>query len=120
MISNVSAASVDDWIELYNPYTNTIKLRDFYLSDNRSDPLKYRCPETELEPGETLRLYGKTSPVLNHYLVNFNLKKGEVLTLSDADGMVLDQVTIPKMSADESYGRYLHGNTWKFFGKPVE
>ncbi|MBU9727008.1 CotH kinase family protein [Diplocloster modestus] len=120
VISKVSAASVDDWIELYNPYTNTIQLRDFYLSDDRSDFLKYRCPDTELEPGETLVLYGKTSPVLNHYLVNFNLKKGEVLTLSDADGTILDQVRIPKMAADESYGRYLYGNTWKFFVELVQ
>ncbi|MHC4329041.1 MAG: lamin tail domain-containing protein [Planctomycetota bacterium] len=52
LLANSDAAAGADWIELYNPGPTMIDLSNVYLSDDRSDLLKYKIPDgTVLPPG---------------------------------------------------------------------
>lgn len=41
-----------DFVELYNGGSEPLALGEYYLSDDFSQPLKWRCPEATLAPGE--------------------------------------------------------------------
>ena len=40
-----------DFVELYNAGSEPVALQEYYLSDDFSQPLKWRCPEATLAPG---------------------------------------------------------------------
>lgn len=116
VIDKVSAKGQDDWIELYNPYQNTIHMADFCISNNASNLQKYRCPNIELGSHETVRIYGEESSALNNYQANFSLRAGDNLYLYDSkDSIVIESLSIPQMNNMESYGRFCHTNHYQFF-----
>ena len=43
-----------DWIELKNVSSAPIRLSNYYLTDDPSEPEKYRLPKTTLQPGKTV------------------------------------------------------------------
>ncbi|NLH17394.1 MAG: hypothetical protein GX455_12525, partial [Phycisphaerae bacterium] len=59
-----------DWIELYNPTRSTVLLKDWYLTDNRDEPLKWKIPTLILNTGD-FRIFfasGKDRTDPNHPL----------------------------------------------------
>ena len=55
-----------------------------------------------------------TLPILSNVLIE---KKGDALTLLDASGAVTDEVEIPALDDDETYGRRTDGAAeWTVFG----
>lgn len=46
-----------DWIEFYNAGRQAIRLKNYGLSDDRFEPLKWRFPDIRLEPGEFLLVF---------------------------------------------------------------
>jgi len=46
-----------DFVELYNKGQAAVALEEYYLSDDFSDPLKWRCPQMSLGPGEYLVIF---------------------------------------------------------------
>ncbi len=46
-----------DFAELYNRGTEPVRLSDYWLSDDFSDPLKWNCPDVTLDPGEYLLIF---------------------------------------------------------------
>ena len=52
-----------DFLELYNAGSEAIDLSEYWLSDDFSDPLKWRCPAVSVEPGAYLLIFlsGKDS-----------------------------------------------------------
>lgn len=64
-----------DWIELLNTGNDTIKLHDFYLSDDKDKPFMWRFPQKTILPGEYLVIFasGKNrNQVLNHWETPLN------------------------------------------------
>lgn len=115
IINKLSAKDVEDWIELYNPYTNDIYLGNFYLSDNAEQLLRYQLPKITLHAGESVRIYGKNGMHLGSYKMNMNLKCGENLYLSDFNQQIIDSVNIPTMLDTNIYMRYKNGEQWCIF-----
>lgn len=101
----------DDWIELYNNSDETIPLAGYHLSDDVSNITKWTFPAVSMAPGEYLILWADRDSInLDDLHTNFKLSSGgEVLSLSDADEQLLDQVDFADQYEDITYGRYENG-----------
>lgn len=101
-----------DWIELYNSGDNTINLTGFFLSDDEDDLQKWSIPALSIPAQGFLLIYASAQDGL--FLsahTNFKLSSdGEALILSDPNGEILDQLYIPALLNDESYGRQPDGS----------
>ena len=76
---------------------------------------RYQLPNVNLEPGEYIVINGKDNYYsLGDYICNFNLNDKEVIYLS-TNGKIVDEVSVPKMSEYETYGRYLNSNTFVYY-----
>ena len=112
-----------DWIEIYNPTTEPINLKGWYLTDNESNLTKWRFPagaqdpDIWLQPGRYFVVFasGSSQPVVGtEYHTNFALAGGGeylALVMPDATGPS-DRSAIsheyyprfPPQVADISYG----------------
>ena len=105
----------DDWIELKNTSDTAIDLSGMYLSDDRTNPLKWQFPAgTTIDAGGYLLVWADNddgdSPGLH---TSFKLSAGgESVVLSDTDAngnAIIDAVDFPALGQDESYGRMPEG-----------
>ena len=98
-----------DWLELYNGGSRTIRLEGYYLSDDESEPLKWRFPQVELAPGNTCwcgpraeQGPGRTAHQLQH-------KTRANLILSSPKGNVVDWIepvpAAPKQASGDTRRR---------------
>ncbi len=85
VINEISAAGSPDGAELANVGEDTIDLSTLYITDDRSDPTKFRL-EGELEASDYLWL------PLTDETVGFKLKSDEELFLFDEDQLMIDGV----------------------------
>lgn len=111
-----------DWIELYNSSDATIRLSDYYLTDDMGQLYKYPLPDKALEPGEhiVILLSDKDKNLASGYSVlPFNLSaEGEELYLCKG-GNVVDFVFLPEMAVDMAYGRPYGEITYAVLDKPT-
>ncbi len=108
-----------DWLELYNPDATPVDLGGWYLTDNSSNPTKWRFPAgVTLGPGEFLVVWASSkdrtdNPASLH--TNFSLSAdGEYLALVAADGSTRVSEFAPAFPAlldNESYGLVFTGTT---------
>ena len=98
-----------DWIEIVNIGSGTIDLSGYGLSDDVDKPMRWLFPEgASLGAGERLIVFADGSNNLTADIphTNFSISSGgETLSLYDADGGLLDRVTLPELAADTSYAR---------------
>ncbi len=104
-----------DWIELYNPTNKRIQLRNFYLSDDPDDLLKWMIPPgTWIEPHGFLLIWasGKNKIIQNELHTNFKIdKSGEPIILTYSDPLtIIDYLAVSELSRDISYGRQPDGS----------
>jgi hypothetical protein len=72
-------------------------------------------PNINLKPGETFIIDGKSNKFnVGDYICNFTFSKYKTIYLSREDKIV-DKVYIPRMQANESYGRVNNTSIWNFF-----
>lgn len=97
-----------DCIELYNPGIKDVSLNGCFLTDDEKKPEKY-----SLE-GFMVPAHGYTLVWLDQNAELRISKDGDRLFLSDAEeGGFIDQVIVPRLSHDTSYGRVQDGaDTW--------
>tara|TARA_B100000508_G_scaffold55003_3_gene42755 strand:+ start:137194 stop:140178 length:2985 start_codon:yes stop_codon:yes gene_type:complete len=123
MTSNV-IANVDefdennDWIEIYNNTNEPVYLGNYYLSDDESDLTKWQLPAEYLAPADFIVFYAANkAESYSEYHTNFSLSSGgEKLFLANQYALSIDQVNIPELKLDISYGRESDGsNNWGFF-----
>jgi hypothetical protein len=103
-----------DWIEIYNPNSFTLNLKDYYLTDSASKKTKWKFPLFAIPPFGYSIVFADsstTSPDLDTPHTSFSLSAdGEYVGLVAKDGStVLSQIpaaggTYPAQSADHSYG----------------
>jgi len=114
----------DDWFELYNPGDDEIDLTGMYVSDNLSQPRKWRLGNLSIQPGGFVLLWADDDPEQGTNHVGFKLSgSGEVLGLFDTDekqNTQIDIVQFPAQLADVSFGRTEDGaEEWIFYDKPT-
>ncbi len=104
-----------DFLEIYNGYSYGINLDGYHLSDSEFETNRWTFPNIEIGPQEYLIIFasGKNTYDLEKRICHANFKlssKGEVLTLTDKNGNIINKFTYPELSNDVSYGFY--GNNY--------
>lgn len=110
-----------DWIELYNAGSQAVNLSGWFLSDDLSEPKKWAFPPFTVPPGGFLLVFASEENTFIQYPhTNFKLSQyGETIRLSNPQGQVIDQVDLPALDPDRSYGRLTDGNgTFAYFEIP--
>ena len=100
-----------DWLELYNAGSQAVDLTGYGLSDDPADLLRWRFPQTTLEPGQYLIVFlsGKESRE-GELHAGFKLAaEGESLCFSDASGRLIQQVEFDILKADQAWARDANG-----------
>ena len=123
MAKNVSTLADDDgtfsdWVEIYNPGTDSVSLLDWCLTDSASNLTKWRFPDVTLGAKEFLLVWAsnknRTNPAAPLH-TNFALSNGgEYLALVRPDGVTIEHQfapAFPSLGDDESYGINFTGST---------
>ncbi len=116
-VSELYTGGDGDWIELYNPSSEPVNVKGYYLSDNAAVPDKYKIPDLEIPAGGVVTIVCKNNSeqsALMKHQTNFSLKTGETLYFSDPDLNLISTLPVLEMSPDESLslaidGRYYIG-----------
>ena len=103
----------DDWIEIYNAGDTVIDLGGMYLTDDLSEPTRWRIPDnnpaaTIVLPRTHLLIWADNDTSDGALHANFNLNAGgEDLGLFAADGSTrIDRISFGEQVADISYGHF--------------
>jgi hypothetical protein len=129
MASNASTVADDDgqfedWVELYNAGSDTLKLSGFALSNTESQPMRWIFPDTLIYPGEYIVVWasGKDRAVGGNELhLSFSISAtGEDVILTAPDGITIDHVLPIPLRTGISYGRLPDGaGSWFYFSEPT-
>lgn len=99
-----------DWIELYNGENRDIFLGDFYLTDNFSNPDKWRLPSVMLSAGGFILIWADGNTAAGNRHASFRLgKEGEVIGIYSSGLLAVDTVTFGLQRGDVSMGRKSDG-----------
>lgn len=106
-----------DVLEICNTGSKSVKLSDYYLSDDRKNPAKFRLPEVTLKAGEYYTLYCTEAKSDSRH-TGFKLSAGgEKVYLSKGKSAIVDALNIPPLTVDYSYGR--KNGAPGYFSKPT-
>lgn len=104
-----------DFIEILNTSNESVYLDGFFLSDKSDDVFQWGLPDIELESGELILIWCE-GDISSEFHTSFKLDSdGESLFLTNEDGSLLDQITIPPLRTNDSYGRALDTGGWGYF-----
>ncbi len=115
MADNENAAADEhgtysDWIEIYNGDNSDIFLGDFYLTDNFSNPDKWRLPSVMLGAGGFILIWADGNTAAGNRHASFKLSKdGEEIGIYSSDMLVVDTVSFGIQEEDVSMGRKSDG-----------
>lgn len=116
-----SVEGTPDWIELLNTSDSIICLKGWCLSDDLDEPVKWCFPDTCLLPEEYLVVLasGEENPS-SGLQANFRLQSsGEELYLLNDSGLPLDELQIPRLDEDISFGKALDNNADAVLSSPT-
>lgn len=101
-----------DWIELYNPGSKSVNLKDFTLSDDDKDLKKWSFPDVSIGSGKYLIVFASDKDKKGAELhTNFKLSGGnDTVVLCSANGSVIQSVPLPETKQDETFGRSPNGS----------
>ena len=103
------------WIEIFNSAYNSVDIGGLFLTDDLSNPTKYRIQSgqtlTVIPPRSYLVFWANNMPTHGIKHLNFTLKEGAVIALFDANGKtMIDSMSIPEtVVPDVTYGRIVDG-----------
>lgn len=117
----------DDWIEIWNSGLKPIDVGGMFLTDNLSNPTKWRIPInmrsiTTIPAGGYLLIWADQDTSDSGLHTNFKLDAdGEQIGLFDKDGVTpIDSIDFPEQTQDISYGRDPESNgEIRFFAIPT-
>lgn len=119
----------EDWIEIYNPGTDSVDIGGMYITDDLANPTAWQIPDTTpdsttVEPGGFLLLWADKESEQGILHVEIKLSgDGEQIGLFSSDAtnnIPIDTLTYPAQTTDISRGRNPDGSdTWEFFSTPT-
>ncbi|MCX7986617.1 MAG: CotH kinase family protein [Bacteroidales bacterium] len=98
-----------NWVELYNPGNTTVRMTDYYLSDDSTNLRKWAIPSTSIAAGGFLVIFVDGNNTGYHTNFKPDPDRG-VLWLSRFSGKVIDRVAYGRQAYNISFGRYPDGN----------
>ena len=100
-----------DWIEIYNAESLPVNIKDYFITDDLTNPQKYRFPNDLIIPAEGyILIWADDSTTGNH--TNFKLSaSGEAIGLYSPAVVLIDTITFTEQLTDISEGRYPDGGT---------
>jgi hypothetical protein len=111
------------WIELYNPTSQTVSLKDLYVSDDANNLKQYHLNKSHgaiPANGYTCLWFDhndKYAPTQVPFKLDFG---GGTIYISDANGEILASQTYPKAISRVSYARKTDGGEeWGYTGQPT-
>ncbi|MCB9204371.1 MAG: CotH kinase family protein [Flavobacteriales bacterium] len=112
-----------DWIELYNPNSESIDLTGFYLTDDPDQPTKWQFTSGVLVGFDHFIIYasGEDEPNSNPPHTSFKIsQQGETILLFSENLELIDSLQLPYVPSDMSYGAATDGATQRaFFATPT-
>lgn len=122
----ITGQDAGDYVEIYNASARTWDMSGWGLSDNINWPRKWTFPQgTLIYPGEyKVVLLDKSENAGSdgsklHASFSLSRVGGEMLTLSDATGRVLDRLYLPEIPSDTSYGRTQGASGFFYYDVPT-
>jgi hypothetical protein len=100
----------DDWIEIFNADATAVDLKDFRVADTSG--ISQTIPGSlVVPPGGFVLLWADDSPSQGVAHLGFKLgaKKGDTVTLMDANGRTVDSVSFGQEQGQSSYARFPDG-----------
>ncbi len=100
----------EDWIEICNPSAQPVSLLDWSLTDNASEPGKWRFPDVSIGAGEYIVVFASQKdrkPTSGNLHTSFGLStEGEFVGLYDDTGSMIDSYSpgFPPQRDGYSYG----------------
>ena len=117
--------ALNDYVEIFCNHTASISLKDFYLSNDRNNLLKWKFPNNfpAIQPGNyyLVWLSGKNTNDGTNFHANFTIEqcKKQWLILSSSAGTVYDSVLVQPTKAGHVRGRVDMNNRglayWRLF-----
>ena len=102
---NVQSQNFVDWIELYNHSNTGAFIGDWYLSDEKEMPTKWKIPSDAFLGPKGLKLFWFGNKGTANYK-NFKLSaEGESIYLFNKALVLVDSIAYPAQWPDVSYGR---------------
>ena len=96
-----------DYVELTNASSEAVSLKDWYLSDDRSDLAKWQFPDVTLPAGGTMVVYCSgydRREDVGRLHANFRLgSDGTDVVLTRNDGRTAGLVEVPALETDQAY-----------------
>ena len=101
----------DDWIELYNRGTDLLDLSGWHLTDNSQNLDKWPIPNgTLIAPNSYIIVWADENAIQGPMHANFKLSStGEILTLSNQESMIADQLDFGLQQTDMGLARVPNG-----------
>lgn len=119
LVNEVQGATIDgeqtDFIELYNPSSSSVDISGYRLQDDKGAEEEYVIPEgTTIEAGQIMVFYKDET-------FTFGLGgDGDVVTVLDAEGKIVDTIEYPAMEDGSSYARIPDGSdNWQVVTEPT-
>ncbi len=109
-----------DWIELYNTSTSTVNISGYYITDDASEPRKWKVPTgTSIPAKGYLVIWADGKNTGLH--TNFKLSSdGEKLKMYASSMLLLDTVAYGDLDAEVIWGRKTDGTgTWDMLAIPT-
>lgn len=111
------------WIEIFNTAYNTVNIGGLYLTNDPTNPTKYRIPTgdpmTKIAPRNYIVFFADGLPTRGIQHLNFTLKETDYLALFEGNGKTMvDAVKYGEQKPNVSYGRLNDGHAeWGFLDK---
>lgn len=113
-----------DWVELKNVSEEPIMLAEYYLSDDKDNPMLWRLPERYLDPGALLVVHCSGNSDLStsdtvHSNFSLNSTSERLYLTSAAQQRVTDYVWLHDIFKDWSVGRIDGQNGFFYISSPT-
>jgi len=126
MASNTSTihdeyGEFQDWIEIFNAGSESIRLDNFYLTDNLEVKKQWKMPKEIINPNEYKLIWADNQPEQGPFHSTFKLDDdGEMIGLFGITKKEVDSYTFSEQTTNISEGRYPNASdNWEFFTNPT-
>ncbi len=120
-----------DYVEIYNSGSEAVNLNGYGLSDDPAGVLDWKFPDVTIEPGAYLYVFASGADTNGTDIekgaihTNFRISSyRETIVLSTPTGLLIDQVAVSELGADQAYARVAdengaYGDTWEVTSQPT-